>query len=107
MLDAGSACNMVWWRHRACQQASCLFIWGAHWLLCTPPRPPRSKILFWTAIIGTGLGLTQLMLVTGEPRWITLSCNCCKCFLGGNQGAGTSMVCDLHMFNLGAAVELT
>lgn len=35
---------------------------------------PRRKILFWTAIIGTGLGLTQLMLVTGEWRAAAAGC---------------------------------
>ncbi|KAI7846290.1 hypothetical protein COHA_000218 [Chlorella ohadii] len=34
---------------------------------------PLRTILFWTAIIGTGLGLTQLMLVTGVNRQLGLS----------------------------------
>lgn len=29
---------------------------------------PLRKMFFWTSVVGTGLGLTQLVLVTGTNR---------------------------------------
>ena len=30
---------------------------------------PLTKVFFWTAVLGTGLGLTQLILITGEDEY--------------------------------------
>ena len=38
-----------------------------------PPPPMLVKMFFWSAVVGTALGLTQLMLVTGYNREIGIS----------------------------------
>lgn len=35
---------------------------------------PLTKMFFWTAVLGTGLGLTQLILITGMADPLTIDC---------------------------------
>lgn len=35
---------------------------------------PLTKMFFWTAVLGTGLGLTQLILITGMADSLTADC---------------------------------
>ena len=35
---------------------------------------PLTKMFFWTAVLGTGLGLTQLILITGMADPLTTDC---------------------------------
>ena len=38
---------------------------------------PLRRMFLWTAVFGTALGLTQLVLITGELRSMSKGCSCC------------------------------
>ena len=40
---------------------------------------PLTKMFFWTAVLGTGLGLTQLILITGDDLPCDSSCCSLDC----------------------------